>query len=442
MEIYFFAIVGMESLDNVITPFNVDSIVSTLHSSLPNSPDMLLYNNFNSFGNALLLLFQLLTKNDWHILMWSYVVALQTKWICLYFVAFLFIVSMSTMNALFGLIFETFEFYQHIRAQNKDWYHAMYGRAAPLDSNEEDIHATSEQTKNERVRISQGHWRWSRELFRDKMGMLVAKQEFEQFRKQQQQQQQQQNSTNTQTSNGILSRSNNSNGVGSLRNDDHAKNLALSKGNIGIYSGSYRNHQLLHSTNTVHNFSVTSNNSRNSGNNSNTSSNCPSVSNFSDENDAIEAENGKEIPSLSEIPKDSKGFPTESSVRATDSGVINDSINMNSNTSPTNRNASSISARTTNTTGSTSNFSSSSSSSSNNNNNKSGETRNNETTDSTIADSPILLSNSHRNSNWRQSSNDNQQILHLKSYDEEDEEASVTLESLKDLFDKHDPHET
>ena len=91
--IYVYAIIGMELFAGRTTP--TDYV----------SP----YHDFNSFFDALLVLFQLLTTSNWHTVMYAYA-AVTGWWATVYFMSFYIIVVVLILNLVIALVLEQFEF--------------------------------------------------------------------------------------------------------------------------------------------------------------------------------------------------------------------------------------------------------------------------------------------------------------------------------------------
>merc|ERR1712071_317678 len=65
-------------------------------------------NNFNDFGSAIILLFELLVVNQWHILAEGFVIATGTKATRIFFIAFHMISVLNILNIFTAFVIEAF----------------------------------------------------------------------------------------------------------------------------------------------------------------------------------------------------------------------------------------------------------------------------------------------------------------------------------------------
>lgn len=116
--IYIFAIVGMESFQNRVSFFGPDTY-NTTDSKLkwcgnPNLENSLFYrdkycaNNFNDIGSSIIVMFELLVVNQWHVITDGYVLATGSKFTRIYFIAFHLISVIIILNIFTAFVLEAF----------------------------------------------------------------------------------------------------------------------------------------------------------------------------------------------------------------------------------------------------------------------------------------------------------------------------------------------
>ena len=127
--IYIFAMVGMEAFKGRINFYGPDTYHpgkleyskqycgipgESENPSLQNFRDSAFYkfqycaNNFNDFGSAIILLFELLVVNQWHILAEGFVIATGTKATRIFFIAFHMISVLNILNIFTAFVIEAF----------------------------------------------------------------------------------------------------------------------------------------------------------------------------------------------------------------------------------------------------------------------------------------------------------------------------------------------
>jgi len=116
--VYMFAIVGMESFKNKIRFFGPDTYNTTDetkrwcgNSALQDSlfyRDKYCANNFNDIGSSIVVLFELLVVNQWHIITDGFVLATGTKATRLFFIAYHMISVIIILNIFTAFVLEAF----------------------------------------------------------------------------------------------------------------------------------------------------------------------------------------------------------------------------------------------------------------------------------------------------------------------------------------------
>ena len=127
--IYIFAMIGMESFKDRIKFFGKDTYdpdslsppdrfcgtdLENKNPDLQNFKDSAFYklqycaNNFNDFGSAIIVLWELVVVNQWHVLANGYVLATGTKATRLYFIAFHMISVLLILNIFAAFVIEAF----------------------------------------------------------------------------------------------------------------------------------------------------------------------------------------------------------------------------------------------------------------------------------------------------------------------------------------------
>ncbi|KAJ7379048.1 Two pore calcium channel protein 2 [Desmophyllum pertusum] len=106
---YVFAILGMMLFDGVTNPSVVGANKTRLYAKECGSFDQLQYyaNNFDDFGAALVVLWDLMVVNNWHVFLKEYALVVN-KWAQLYFVAWYLISVILIINLFVALILEAF----------------------------------------------------------------------------------------------------------------------------------------------------------------------------------------------------------------------------------------------------------------------------------------------------------------------------------------------
>jgi len=106
---YVFAVLGMMLFDGVTNPANVGANKTRLYSQECGSFDQLEYyaNNFDDFGAALVVLWDLMVVNNWHVFLKEYAKVVN-GWAQLYFVAWYLISVILIINLFVALILEAF----------------------------------------------------------------------------------------------------------------------------------------------------------------------------------------------------------------------------------------------------------------------------------------------------------------------------------------------
>jgi Ion transport protein len=98
---YSFAIVGMELFAGLIYRGNRDLIATGY------AKEDFFANSFNDFGAALVLLFELLVGNDWHVLTGGFV-AVTSRWAWIFFIAFNFLVATVILDIVVAFVVEVY----------------------------------------------------------------------------------------------------------------------------------------------------------------------------------------------------------------------------------------------------------------------------------------------------------------------------------------------
>jgi len=106
---YVFAILGMMLFDGVTNPATVGANKTRLYSQECGTFDQLEYyaNNFDDFGAALVVLWDLMVVNNWHVFLKEYAKVVN-GWAQLYFVAWYLISVILIINLFVALILEAF----------------------------------------------------------------------------------------------------------------------------------------------------------------------------------------------------------------------------------------------------------------------------------------------------------------------------------------------
>lgn len=106
---YVFAILGMMLFEGVTSPSAVGAEKTRILSQKCGSFDQLQYyaNNFDDFGAALVVLWDLMVVNNWHVFLKEYA-AVVSSWSQLYFVAWYLISVILIINLFIALILEAF----------------------------------------------------------------------------------------------------------------------------------------------------------------------------------------------------------------------------------------------------------------------------------------------------------------------------------------------
>ncbi|XP_058940710.2 two pore channel protein 2 isoform X1 [Pocillopora verrucosa] len=106
---YVFAILGMMLFEGVTSPSVVGAEKTRILSQKCGSFDQLQYyaNNFDDFGAALVVLWDLMVVNNWHVFLKEYA-AVVSSWSQLYFVAWYLISVILIINLFIALILEAF----------------------------------------------------------------------------------------------------------------------------------------------------------------------------------------------------------------------------------------------------------------------------------------------------------------------------------------------
>ncbi|RWS17273.1 two pore calcium channel protein 1-like protein [Dinothrombium tinctorium] len=105
---YIYAIIGMQLFTGLINGNSKNCNNNTIHCC-PESAEMQYCTlNFNSIGNTLLFLFDLMVVNQWHVLAKGPEVALNSKWTRLYFVSFHLICVIIVLNIFTAFVLEAF----------------------------------------------------------------------------------------------------------------------------------------------------------------------------------------------------------------------------------------------------------------------------------------------------------------------------------------------
>lgn len=126
--IYIFAIIGMECFkgrinfygENTYKPDELNStmkycgVSGTSRDGLPDFKNSTFYklqycaNNFNDFGSAFIVLFELLVVNQWHVLTEGFVIATGTKATRIFFIAFHIVSVLNILNIFTAFVIEAF----------------------------------------------------------------------------------------------------------------------------------------------------------------------------------------------------------------------------------------------------------------------------------------------------------------------------------------------
>lgn len=106
---YVFAVLGMMLFDGVTNPATVGANKTRLYSQECGTFDQLQYyaNNFDDFGAALVVLWDLMVVNNWHVFLKEYATVVN-GWAQLYFVAWYLISVILIINLFVALILEAF----------------------------------------------------------------------------------------------------------------------------------------------------------------------------------------------------------------------------------------------------------------------------------------------------------------------------------------------
>jgi len=116
--IYIYAIIGMESFKDRVQFFGINTYNTTDptqrwcgNPNLENSNfyrDKYCANNFNDIGSAIMVMFELLVVNQWHVLTEGFVLATGSKFTRLYFVSFHLISVIIILNIFTAFVLEAF----------------------------------------------------------------------------------------------------------------------------------------------------------------------------------------------------------------------------------------------------------------------------------------------------------------------------------------------
>ncbi|RWS26460.1 two pore calcium channel protein 1-like protein, partial [Leptotrombidium deliense] len=108
---YIYAIVGMQLFSDLVSENTSGCQKSTIHCCPEdNAHSSLQYCtiNFNSFGNAMLFLFDLMVVNQWHVLAKGPELLLSSKWTRLYFISFHLLCVIIVLNIFTAFVLEAF----------------------------------------------------------------------------------------------------------------------------------------------------------------------------------------------------------------------------------------------------------------------------------------------------------------------------------------------